>query len=188
MIEGKHRLVAEDEERAVEGVRVEAVTAHGGQSVYSAPKVLRLDAHEDFEVSDELDHARARTKAARTRSTRSARSGASSTKVAFGARGRGADGRGLRRARRRAMSVLRWRPKRVRSSGLAAFDGFLGTLDTWMDPITNYFENRDRHGFVEGFNTRVKVLKRRCHGIFNVDRIFQRRYLDLDGYRLFGIM
>lgn len=86
-----------------------------------------------------------------------------------------------------AKRALRAWSKRVRASGLAAFDRFLGTLETWMDPISNYFVNRDRHGFVEGFNTRVKVLKRRCYGIFNVERIFQRLYLDLDGYRLFGI-
>ena len=86
-----------------------------------------------------------------------------------------------------AKRALRAWSKSVRASGLAAFDRFLGTLETWMDPISNYFVNRDRHGFVEGFNTRVKVLKRRCYGIFNVERIFQRLYLDLDGYRLFGI-
>lgn len=89
--------------------------------------------------------------------------------------------------KRGAKRALRAWSKRVRSSGLTAFDRFLGTLDAWLDPITNYFENRDRHGFVEGFNTRVKVLKRRCYGIFNVERIFQRLYLDLDGYRLFAI-
>ncbi|MBT9314490.1 transposase, partial [Leptothoe spongobia] len=37
----------------------------------------------------------------------------------------------------------------------------------------------------EGFNNRVKVLKRRCYGIFNVDHIFQRLSLDINGYEWF---
>ena len=76
--------------------------------------------------------------------------------------------------------------KRVRVSGLAAFESFLGTLDRWMDQITNYFQDRQTSGFVEGFNNRVKVLKRRCYGIFDVGRLFQRLTLDLHGYQLFG--
>ena len=52
----------------------------------------------------------------------------------------------------------------MRKSGLKAFDGFLTTIDTWLDPITNYFLEGLNSGFVEGFNNRVKVLKRRCYG------------------------
>jgi transposase len=76
--------------------------------------------------------------------------------------------------------------KRVRASGLAEFESFLGTMDRWMDKITTYFQGRQTSGFVEGFNNRVKVLKRRCYGIFNVGRLFQRLTLDLHGYQLFG--
>jgi transposase len=76
--------------------------------------------------------------------------------------------------------------KRVCRSGLAEFESFLGTIDRWMDQITNYFQGRQTSGFVEGFNNRVKVLKRRCYGIFNVGRLFQRLTLDLHGYQLFG--
>jgi transposase len=76
--------------------------------------------------------------------------------------------------------------KRVRQSGLAEFERFLGTIDRWMDEITNYFRGRQTSGFVEGFNNRVKVLTRRCYGIFNVGRLFQRLTLDLHGYQLFG--
>jgi transposase len=76
--------------------------------------------------------------------------------------------------------------KRVRRSGLAEFERFLGTIDRWMDQITNYFQGRQTSGFVEGFNNRVKVLKRRCYGIFNVGRLFQRLTLDLHGYQLFS--
>jgi transposase len=76
--------------------------------------------------------------------------------------------------------------KRVRVSGLAAFESFLGTLDRWMDQITNDFQDRQTSGFVEGFSNRVKVLKRRCYGIFGLGRLFQWLTLDLHGYQLFG--
>lgn len=77
--------------------------------------------------------------------------------------------------------------KRVRKSGIEAFESFLGTVDTWLDKITNYFLDRLTSGFVEGFNNRVKVLKRRCYGIFNVGRIFQRLTLDINGYDRFRL-
>src|SRR6266542_1858879 len=48
--------------------------------------------------------------------------------------------------------------------------------------ITNYFLIRQTSGFVEGFNHKVKVLKRRCCGIFNLGHLFQRLFLDLEGY------
>jgi transposase len=76
--------------------------------------------------------------------------------------------------------------KRVRASGLAEFESVLGTIERWIDEITNYFLGRQTSGFVEGFNNRVKVLKRRCYGIFDVGRLFQRLTLDLHGYQLFG--
>jgi transposase len=58
-------------------------------------------------------------------------------------------------------------------------------LDHWLDEITNYFIDRQTSGFVEGFNNRIKVLKRRCFGIFDVNRLFQRLTLDLHGYTRF---
>jgi transposase len=76
--------------------------------------------------------------------------------------------------------------KRVRVSRLAEFESFLGTLDRWMDQITNDYQDRQTSGFVEGFNNRVNVLKQRCYGIFDVGRLFQRLTLDLHGYQLFG--
>ncbi len=76
--------------------------------------------------------------------------------------------------------------QRVHASGLAEFESFLGTSDRWMEQITNYVQDRQTSGFVEGFNHRVQVLKRRCYGIFDVGRLFQRLTLDLHGYPLFG--
>jgi transposase len=75
--------------------------------------------------------------------------------------------------------------KRVRKYEVEAFESFLTTLSNWLDEITNYFLERQTSGFVEGFNNRVKVLKRRCYGIFDVGRIFQRLTLDISGYERF---
>jgi transposase len=76
--------------------------------------------------------------------------------------------------------------RRVQKSGLTCFAEFLKTLEHWWEEITNYFVERASSGFVEGFNNKIKVLKRRCYGIFNLEHLFQRIYLDLEGYRLFA--
>jgi transposase len=82
-------------------------------------------------------------------------------------------------------AIQDWR-KEVEISELTCFDAFLTTLETYLDEITNYFLRRDSSGFVEGLNNKVKVLKRRCYGLLNLDHFFQRLFLDLEGYRLFA--
>jgi transposase len=77
--------------------------------------------------------------------------------------------------------------QRVNQSEMNEFKSFLGTIETWLDKISNYFLERLTSGFVEGFNNRVKVLKRRCYGIFDVAQIFQRLTLDINGYEKFGL-
>jgi transposase len=76
--------------------------------------------------------------------------------------------------------------KRVSKRGIAEFIDCLKTVHNWLHEITNYFLERQTSGFVEGFNSRIKVMKRRCYGIFKVNRIFQRLTLDLHGYERFG--
>jgi transposase len=78
-----------------------------------------------------------------------------------------------------------WR-QRVERSGLTCFDSFLKLLDTWRDSIANYFIDHHTSSFVEGLNNKLKVLKRRCYGIRNIERLFQRLTLDLSGYRWFS--
>jgi len=85
-----------------------------------------------------------------------------------------------------AKRAIRAWGKRVRQRGLAEFDSVLGTLDRWMEEITNDCMGRQTSGFVEGVNNRVKGLKRRCYGIFNVGSLFQRLTLDWHGSQLFG--
>jgi len=81
--------------------------------------------------------------------------------------------------------LLKWANK-VSRSALTCFDKFLTTLDNWLDEIVNYFVNRLSSGFVEGLNNKVKTIKRRCYGILRVTTLFQRLYLDLEGYRRFA--
>jgi transposase len=76
--------------------------------------------------------------------------------------------------------------QKIRASQLHCFDSFVATLEHWLDDIANYFIDRHTSGFVEGFNNKLKVLKRRCYGILNVTHLFQRVQLDLYGYSLFA--
>ena len=76
--------------------------------------------------------------------------------------------------------------RRVRASGLSCYDRFLHTLEKWQEEIANYFLARHNSGFVEGLNNKIKVLKRRCYGIFNLSHLFQRLFLDLEGYQRFA--
>lgn len=87
--------------------------------------------------------------------------------------------------REATQAIETWR-KEVEASSLTCFDPFLTTLDTYLDEITNYFLHRDSSGFVQGLNNKVKVLKRRCYGLRNLNHFFQRLFLDLEGYRLFA--
>ena len=85
-----------------------------------------------------------------------------------------------------AQEQIRAWQDRVHRSGLSCFNDFLNTLNRWWTEITNYFANRDSSGFVEGLNNKLKVLKRRCYGLFNLGHLFQRIFLDLEGYRRFA--
>lgn len=71
--------------------------------------------------------------------------------------------------------------QRVRDSGSDSFDRFLTMLTTHLDGITNYFHHRANSGFVEGINTKARVLTRRCYGLFNLRHFFQRLTLDIEG-------
>lgn len=81
--------------------------------------------------------------------------------------------------------LRKWCAK-VRRSVLTCFDAFLKTLTNWLDEIANYFVDRRSSGFVEGLNNKIKTLKRRCYGIRRSATLFQRLYLDLEGYRRFA--
>jgi transposase len=82
--------------------------------------------------------------------------------------------------------LQKWMNK-VRESELTCFDRFLTTLENHLNDIANYFVDRHTSGFVEGFNNKLKVIKRRCYGISNITHLFQRIQLDLYGYSLFAL-
>jgi len=74
----------------------------------------------------------------------------------------------------------------VQAKALICFNPFIKTLQKWMTEIIHYFIQRQSSGFVEGLNNKIKVIKRRCYGIYNLGRLFQHIWLDVEGRRLFG--
>ena len=76
--------------------------------------------------------------------------------------------------------------EKVNTSDVSCFNGFINTLNKYKSEVINYFIDRNTSGFVEGLNNKIKVIKRRCYGIFNIKHLFQRIFLDLDGYQLFN--
>jgi len=70
----------------------------------------------------------------------------------------------------------------VELSHLTCFNTFLSTLKKFNNEISNYFLNRNTSGFVEGLNNKLKVIKRRCYGIFDIKHFFQRIFIDLTSY------
>ena len=83
------------------------------------------------------------------------------------------------------LKIEAWQQE-VEKSRLTCFNSFLTTLNNWLPEILNYFCGRLNSGFVEGLNNKIKTLKRRCYGLFDVSHLFQRLYLDLEGYRLYA--
>ena len=80
--------------------------------------------------------------------------------------------------------MTEWLSK-AEASNIKEFRTFIATLTTHQDRVCNYFKRRYNSGFVEGFNNKLKVMKRRCYGIYNLKHFFQRAFLDLEGYRFF---
>ncbi len=88
--------------------------------------------------------------------------------------------------RKSAMAKIdRWINK-VEKSGLNIFDSFIKTLQKYKPYIGNYFKARKNSGFVEGLNNKIKVLKRRCYGLVKATSMFQRLFLDLQGYECYA--
>ena len=81
--------------------------------------------------------------------------------------------------------ILAW-TEEVKQSGLTCFNKFLGTLENWLEEITNYFISRLSSGWVEGLNNKIKVLKRRSYGLSNIGNLFRRICLDLKGSAAFA--
>ena len=76
--------------------------------------------------------------------------------------------------------MIEW-VKSVTASELNCFDHFLKTIVKYKEQITNYFIARNNSGFVEGFNNKVKLLMRRCYGLSDRIKLFQRLIIDTMG-------
>ena len=74
----------------------------------------------------------------------------------------------------------------VEKSGLSCFRTFISTLKKYMPFIANYFKDRKNSGFVEGLNNKIKVIKRRCYGLSKIKTVFQRLFLDLQGFEIYA--
>ena len=81
--------------------------------------------------------------------------------------------------------IKAWK-RQVKTSKITGFNRFLSTLTKREKEILNYFDNRHTSGFVSVLNNKIKVIKRRCYGILNIEHWFQRIYLDIEGYSLFA--
>ena len=70
-------------------------------------------------------------------------------------------------------ALQEWQRK-VKASGVKAFEPFLTTLNNWGQYILNYFDERLTSGFVEGMNNKIKLLKRIAFGFRNFDHFALR--------------
>lgn len=81
--------------------------------------------------------------------------------------------------------INRW-IKAVEKSDVSCFNSFVLTLGKYKPYIANYFKKRKNSGFVEGLNNKIKVAKRRCYGFFKIETIFQRLFLDFQGFEIYA--
>ncbi|WP_394752837.1 hypothetical protein [Crenothrix sp.] len=58
-------------------------------------------------------------------------------------------------------------------------------MQKWMNEISTLSFNGHRV-VLSGLNNKIKVIKRRCYGIYDLGRLFQHIWLDIEGRRLFG--
>ena len=69
--------------------------------------------------------------------------------------------------------------QKVRDKEVTCFDRFIGQFEYVRADILAYFESRHTSGFVEGLNNKLKVIKRRCFGLLDAGKLFQRIQIDL---------
>lgn len=57
--------------------------------------------------------------------------------------------------------------EQARQLGLKALNSFCHTIIAWEDEVVNFFAHRITSGFVEGMNSKIRVLKRIAFGLPN---------------------
>ena len=53
------------------------------------------------------------------------------------------------------------------------------TLKRWREPILNHFDNGTTSGFIEGCNTKIKMLKLGSYGLRNLEVHWRKMLLGL---------
>ena len=81
--------------------------------------------------------------------------------------------------------LLGWAYKATKIAG-DCFKSFVKLLRNHLDVIANYFRRRANSGFVEGLNTKLKLITRRSYGLKRGDSLFQRLWLDTVGHAHFN--
>ena len=89
-------------------------------------------------------------------------------------------------SKKKARKEIGIRADTVRLDGSDCFENFPATSEKRMEEITDYFTERQTSGFAEGLDNKIRVIKRRCYGIFDVRHLFQLIFIDIEGYSLFG--
>lgn len=69
--------------------------------------------------------------------------------------------------------------QKVHNKEITCFDRFIRQLEEHRADILAYFDGRHTSGFVEGLNNKLKVIKRRCFGLLDAGKLFQRIQIDL---------
>jgi transposase len=79
-----------------------------------------------------------------------------------------------RKNRRTAISALDTWIAKVQQTGHKALLKFVETVRRWEHEILPYFDERITNGFVEGTNTKIKLIKRRAFGFRNFENFRYR--------------
>ncbi|SHH69204.1 Transposase, partial [Anaerosphaera aminiphila DSM 21120] len=66
--------------------------------------------------------------------------------------------------------------ERAKQSKIPEFKACIKALENWKEEILHYFESRFTNGRTEGFNNKIKVIKRVSYGYRNFET-FKKRIL-----------
>ena len=89
-------------------------------------------------------------------------------------------------SRKSAIAKIDRRIIQTQKMELSCYISSISTLEKYKPYIANYFKKRRNSGFVEGLNNKIKFLKRRCYELYKTTSIFQRIFLDLQGFQIYA--
>jgi len=79
-------------------------------------------------------------------------------------------------------TAARWLRDLKRRAAAAGLDlgAFWNTYENWKSDISNYFDERQTSGVVEGINNKARVITKRAYGIKSANSLWTRLILDLN--------